>query len=257
MAAFAAVLLWHNAPVPAAQVPKSETAFAESFVPVGVLYDTSTDDASVRRDAEYLQKLRFNAIAFRFPDPSTGSGQAAAPLRVERLSNLLGGSVTASGHSGVEIVPVGAAADVRARAWQAVGRGAAGIIFDGWRALKTDPAALAAAAQFADIVTRNQPLFAPLKPRVVQGDIAIDRGAGDIDARFLESPAAMMLIAVNVGDAERSVTMTFGPAMPEAIWQNMESGTAVNFVASAKGPTYTRTFAPKDVLVLMIKKQWR
>jgi hypothetical protein len=45
--------------------------------------------------------------------------------------------------------------------------------------------------------------------------------------------------------------------MPEAIWQNMESGTAVNFVASAKGPTYTRTFAPKDVLVLMIKKQWR
>ena len=250
MAAYAAVLLWLSAAVPGAHTQRAETAFAESFVPIGVLYDTSTDDASIRRDAEYLQKLRFNAIAFR-------SSERAAPLQVERLSNLLGGSVTASGHSGVEIVPVGNAGEVRFRAWQAVARGASGIIFDNWRALKADTAALAAAAQFADIVTRNQPLFAPLKPRVVQGDIAIDRGAGDIDARFLESPAAMMLIAVNVGDAERTVTMTFGPAMPEAIWQNLESGGAVNFVASAKGPTYRRTFAPKDVLVLMIKKQWR
>jgi hypothetical protein len=250
MAAFAAVALWHVVPTPGRPIPKAEIPSVESFVPVGVLHDTSTDDAVIRRDAGYLQKLRFNAMAFR-------AAERAAPLRVERLSNLLGGSVTASGHSGVEIVPVGGAAEVRAKAWHTLARGAAGIIFDGWRALQADPAALAAASQFADIITRNQVLFAPLKPRVVHGDVAIDRAGGDIDARFLESSAAMMLIAVNVGEAERTVTMTFGPAMPEAIWQNLESGAAVNFVAGPKGPTYTRTFAPKDVLVLMIKKQWR
>lgn len=249
-AGLAVALLWHVVPAPGAQLPRSEAAFVESFVPVGILHDTGGDDGVIRRDAEYFQKLRFNAIAFRPPE-------RAAPLRVERISNVLGGSVTAAGHSGIELVPVGSAADVRAKAWQALARGAAGIVFDGWRALQADADALAAAAQFADIITRNQALFAPLKPRVVRGDVVIARSAGDIDARFLESPAAMMLIAVNVGDRERTVTMTFGPAMPEAIWQNLESGAAVNFVAGPQGPTYTRTFAPHDVLVLMIKKQWR
>jgi hypothetical protein len=39
--------------------------------------------------------------------------------------------------------------------------------------------------------------------------------------------------------------------VPEAIWQNMESGASVNFVQSANGPTYTHTLGPRDVLVLV------
>ena len=53
------------------------------------------------------------------------------------------------------------------------------------------------------------------------------------------------------------MTFTFAPDMPEAIWQNMETGAAVNFVAGPSGPTYTYAFKPRDVLVLMIKKDLR
>jgi hypothetical protein len=37
----------------------------------------------------------------------------------------------------------------------------------------------------------------------------------------------------------------------------MLTGSAVNFVAGPKGPVYTRTFPPHDVLVLMIRKRWK
>ena len=53
------------------------------------------------------------------------------------------------------------------------------------------------------------------------------------------------------------MTLTFSEAMPEAIWQNMLTGAAVNFVAGPTGPVYTRTFPPRDVLVLMIRKRWK
>ena len=51
--------------------------------------------------------------------------------------------------------------------------------------------------------------------------------------------------------------MTFSRDTPEAIWQNMETGASVNFVAGPDGPTYTHSFAPRDVLVLMIRKSLR
>ena len=57
-------------------------------------------------------------------------------------------------------------------------------------------------------------------------------------------------------DAER-VKMTFTPDTQEAIWQNMETGSAVNFVAGPEGPTYTYSFQPRDALVLMIRKNVR
>ena len=51
--------------------------------------------------------------------------------------------------------------------------------------------------------------------------------------------------------------MTFAPDVQEAIWQNMESGAAVNFVAGPDGPRYTYNFGPRDALVLMIRKTIR
>jgi beta-galactosidase len=82
-------------------------------------------------------------------------------------------------------------------------------------------------------------------------EIRIDGGAGLVEARFLESPGAVLLIGINHADTPQKVTLMFGPDVPEAIWQNMESGASVNFVQSANGPTYTHTLGPRDVIVLV------
>ncbi|HEY7500148.1 MAG TPA: beta-galactosidase [Vicinamibacterales bacterium] len=86
--------------------------------------------------------------------------------------------------------------------------------------------------------------------------VAID-GGSMIETRFLESRDVLMLVALNYSDAPQKVSMTFSPDTQEAIWQNMEMATGVNFVAGPNGPTYAYWFAPKDVLVLMIRKYIR
>jgi beta-galactosidase len=91
----------------------------------------------------------------------------------------------------------------------------------------------------------------------VTPEVRIDAGAGSVEARFIESSDALVLIAINHAESPQKVTMTFTPDTPEAVWQNIETGAAVNFVAGPGGPTYTHAFAPRDVLVLMIKKKLR
>jgi hypothetical protein len=91
----------------------------------------------------------------------------------------------------------------------------------------------------------------------VKPEVGIDVPGQLVEARFLESADAMLLVAMNHGSTPRRVTFTFGPDVPEAIWQNMESGAAVNFVQGAEGPTYTRTLAGKDVMVLVRGKRLR
>jgi hypothetical protein len=76
-------------------------------------------------------------------------------------------------------------------------------------------------------------------------------------ARIVESAEAMVLVAANLTDSPRQITLAFSADVPEAIWQNMEAGGAVNFVAGPEGPIYTRAFPPRDVIVLMIRKQYR
>lgn len=88
-------------------------------------------------------------------------------------------------------------------------------------------------------------------------DVRLDGGAGLVETRFLESADALLLIAINHADTPQRVTMTFTPDVPEAIWQNMETGASINFVAGGSGPTYTYAFAPRDVVVLMIRKKYR
>ena len=67
----------------------------------------------------------------------------------------------------------------------------------------------------------------------------------------------MLLVAANLTDSVQRVTLKFASDTPEAIWQNMELGGAVNFVAGPEGPIYSRTFTPHDVVVLMIRKQYK
>jgi len=53
------------------------------------------------------------------------------------------------------------------------------------------------------------------------------------------------------------VTFRFGPDVPEAIWQNMETGAAVNFVQGPDGPSYVHTFGARDAMVLVRGKRLR
>jgi hypothetical protein len=88
-------------------------------------------------------------------------------------------------------------------------------------------------------------------------DIAIDGAPGLVEARFLESSDALLLIAINHAETTQKVTLRFTRDVPEAIWQNMETGASVNFVQGPNGPTYTRAFAPRDVMVLVRGKRLR
>jgi Beta-galactosidase len=88
-------------------------------------------------------------------------------------------------------------------------------------------------------------------------DVRIEGGRGLVETRFIESADVLMLIGLNHAAEPQRVKMTFTLETPEAIWQNMETGSAVNFVAGSDGPVYTYSFRPRDVLVLMIRKNRR
>jgi hypothetical protein len=47
------------------------------------------------------------------------------------------------------------------------------------------------------------------------------------------------------------------PDVPEAIWQNIETGASVNFVQTPTGPTYAHAFGARDVMVLVRGKRLR
>ena len=91
----------------------------------------------------------------------------------------------------------------------------------------------------------------------VRPDVRIEGASGPVETRFLESSDVLLLIGLNYADTPQRVTLTFTPDTQEAIWQNMETGAAINFVAGPEGPTYTYTFGPRDALVLMIRKSVR
>jgi hypothetical protein len=222
----------------------------EPFIPVGVL--TAGADVSIdRQDLLSLAKRRFNVVAVR---------DASGDLRLTRIADLLDASRSPLPIPSTGVVVVSAsrgAGELRRDAWQAIARGARGVLFEPL-SFEGDDDALAAASEFADNLTRNAALFAPLRPREKPDDVQVaDVPPGAIDARILESNAALVIIAVNQTSDVRRATLKFSNDFPEAIWQNMENGAAVNFVASAQGPTYTRTFTPFDVIVLMIRKQYR
>jgi beta-galactosidase len=88
-------------------------------------------------------------------------------------------------------------------------------------------------------------------------EVRIEGATGPVETRFLESSDVLMLVGLNHADTPQRVKMTFTPDTQEAIWQNMETGAAVNFIAGPEGPTYTYSFGPRDALILMIRKNLR
>jgi hypothetical protein len=150
----------------------------------------------------------------------------------------------------------GGGPDGRLAMWEALARGERAIAFHG----SDDPLgpAVLSLGETAGVVTRNESLFIPLRPRSdgVVG-IAAAAGGAPIEVRLLESAAALMIVGLNYSPAPRTATITFSPEIPEAIWQNLETGAAVNFVMGKRGPVLEHTFAPRDALVLMIRKKFR
>jgi hypothetical protein len=230
------------------------------FVPVGVRYVPDPDPKERLRDLEAIRKLRFNVIAIAVTREVSTPGDLLVLDRLLESTDARLPSVAPAPQTIVLRTSKKDAADVTIEAWAAIAHGAGGVVFDDWTALQQSPQALAAAADFADAITRNAALYAPLRPGLAKTgirEVRVERRPAAFEAHLLESPDAMVLIALNHADTADKVTIEFAREMPEAIWQNMLTGGAVNFVAGPDGPTYTRTCAPKDVLVLMIRKRWR
>jgi hypothetical protein len=245
MRCVAAAAMFLVAAVPAA------TQSLQPFIPVGVLVD-GEQAITDRQELLALAKRRFNVIGARDP---------AGDLRLTALTLVSAASadkppiLPATGVVTVD-ASVGAR-KLRLYAWQAVATGARGVVFDSLDALARDGNALDAASNFADNVTRNAALFAPLRPRKSQTDVVVDPPTAAVVPYVLESSVAIVLIVCNQADETHRVMLKFSSNIPEAIWQNMETGAAVNFVASPDGPIYLRTFTPFDLVVLMIRKQFK
>jgi hypothetical protein len=121
-----------------------------------------------------------------------------------------------------------------------------------------DEVAAGRAGGYSAVLDAAKPIEAALREATAPAarHVRIDGGAG-VETRFIESSDVILLIGLNHSDRSQRVTMRFPPDTQEAIWQNMETGAAVNFVAAADGPTYTHTFAARGTLVLMIRKSVR
>jgi hypothetical protein len=106
----------------------------------------------------------------------------------------------------------------------------------------------------AIVSRRDQASTVALTTAGVGPVIRVEAARATVEMRVLESPDVIALIGLNHSTNAERVTLHFPPDTQEAIWQNMETGTAVNFVAAQDGPTYTHLFQPKDTLVLIIRK---
>jgi hypothetical protein len=145
------------------------------------------------------------------------------------------------------------AREARLAMWKAFADGQRKICFAG----KADTPDMRAALETAGVIMRNLELFAPLTRREMRAEpIDVAPSAG-IAVRVLESADAIVIVGLNESEKTRRVKITFPPSLPEAIWQDMEAGNAVHFVMEKRGPVYTHSFAPHDVLVLAIRKRLR
>lgn len=147
-------------------------------------------------------------------------------------------------------------AEARFHLWSAIADGQRGISFDD--GANGASAERLAVGEIAGVVTRNQALFGPLRPRGPSAqDAVVEGGDGTVAVRILESSDAMVIVALNPANKPQKVTLKFSPEIPEAIWQNIEEGVAVNFVMGKDGPFFAHQFAARDALVLTIRKKLR
>ena len=225
---------------------------ADPFFPIGVWCVGRV----ARRDLQTIRALGFNSVWSR-PD-----GQAD---RVELVTAAgLNVVVSADRLAELHVGAAATAADLRLWGWVALLGGARAIVYHAWHDLIDEAGAPTsrgkAAAGFAGVVTRNPALFVPLRPRALTepqaalSDVRISDTAGQVEAGFLESREALVLIAANHAAEPQRVTLTFAPGIKQEFWQNMESGEMVTFPMVKDSPSLTHDFKARDALVLMIRK---
>lgn len=204
--------------------------------------------------------LRVAVVVFPDPPSWAGAGADAAPFvayAAKRLSlnpAVLRVAAYSQDLERMRIEVRDSAPAARLAMWAAIARGDRAVSF-----MSSDGSIgrVLPLGETAGVITRNQALFAPLRPRSGGVTAVSAAGGASIDVKLLESPQALMIIGLNYAPAPQKATMTFSPDIPEAIWQNLETGTAVNFVMGKEGPFLEYTFAPRDALVLMIRKTLR
>lgn len=152
--------------------------------------------------------------------------------------------------------PVDSSASDRARfqLWELFARGSRRVGFIDALGVRT--AALRDVGETAGVITRNQELFAPLHERTQHKTVVVEPVRAVVPY-ILESRDAIVIIALNPSERQRRAKLTFPPDVPEAIWQNMIAGNAVNFVMGPKGPYYEHRFEGYETLVLAIRKKLR
>lgn len=230
--------------------------------PVNGGIDVSALDPLLRTAAE--QALTIDVLVRMEPVPAwAGSDRATAERSVaamrERLPRVRQIQAVPTDAGGADAIRVGTGAAALAQArlalWTAIARGAGEVWFEAVDG--RFGGSLVPLGETAGVVTRNEALFAPLQPRTA-GVRSVDAGGGAaIEVRLLESPQALVIIALNRGSAPRTARIAFDPDIPEAIWQNLETGAAVSFVMERGGPVLEHTFAAADALVLMRAKRLR
>jgi hypothetical protein len=203
-------------------------------------YD-ARDRPAWERDLPAIRSLGFTAIVV--PDERVDSIRAVAsqldliviPRRDESAPPL------------VAIDGDGAPGMLRYRGWAAVQKGARGVVFRvdaGSRSL-----AVQAAGAFATVVTSNSRLFLAIRP--VDGARADKR---TVEARLFQAGHALVLIALNHADQPLEATITLPEGTPLAEWVNLETGDVAYFDRAPGGVARRHRFAPRDALVLVIRK---
>ncbi len=222
----------------------------DAFFPVGVWHT----GAIVRRHLQSIKAAGFNSVW-------------CAPERRAELTaeaTALGLNVVADVDPGgdLQVDPSATPGDLRVWGWTALLRGARAVSYHAWHDLVDDGGALTArgraAGEFAGVISRNPALFVPLRPRVAPADAGVAdvrvAEAGQVEAGFLESRDALVLMAINHAGAPQRVSMAFAPGTKQEFWQNMETGDMVTFAMVKGAPALTHAFAARDALVLMIRK---
>lgn len=221
------------------------------FFPVGVWHA----GANVRRDLRSIKAAGFNSLWSR-PE---GNADLVAQANAAGLQVV--GQVDRDGD--LQVDPSATAADLRVWGWTALLRGARAISYYAWVDLVDQRGALTsrgrAAGEFAGVISRNPALFVPLRPRPpadagTAPDVRIAEGGSEIEAGFLESRDALVLVAINHASASQRVSMAFAPGTKQEFWQNMETGEMVTFAMEKDTPRLVHAFGPRDALVLMIRK---
>jgi hypothetical protein len=131
--------------------------------------------------------------------------------------------------------------------WAAVQDGARVIAFavDGSARSRS----LLEAGAFASVVSSNARLFLAIKP--VEGARA---DGSTVEARLFKAGHALVLIALNHSDEPRDATIALPEGSPLAEWVNLETGEVAYFDRAPGGVSRRHRFAPRDALVLVIRK---